>query len=56
MIAQGQHMGIGKRALLEDYYLDEFLVICEEWAILGGADPEEEVVRYDSPEDFFFHK
>lgn len=45
-------MGIGKRELLEDYYLDEFLAVCEEWALLGGAEWEEELVT-DDPEAFF---
>jgi len=30
IIAAAQSIGIGKRALMEDYYLDEFMVILQE--------------------------
>jgi hypothetical protein len=45
-------MGIGKRALMEDYYLDEFFILAEEWSILHGAEPVEELVTND-PVAFF---
>ena len=45
-------MGIGKKELMQDYYLDEFLALTHEWATLHGAPAvEEEVVT--TPEAFF---
>lgn len=52
LIAQAQKMGIGKRELLDDYYLEEFMIICEEWSILHGAELAEDFVT-DDPAAFF---
>ena len=37
---------------MEDYYLDEFYILAEEWAILHGAEPVEEFST-DDPAAFF---
>lgn len=37
MIAAGLTMGIGKRQLLEDYYMDELPIIFEQYAALKGT-------------------
>ena len=37
-------MGIGKRELLEDYYVDEIGAVIEEWNALHGAGEAEEQV------------
>ena len=41
-------MGIGKRALLEDYYWDELGAVFEEWNALHGASDEEERVSAET--------
>lgn len=38
MIAAGLKIGIGKRELLEDYYLDELPLIFEQYNVLSGAE------------------
>lgn len=45
-------MGIGKRELLDDYYMDEFIILAEEWSILNGAEVVEDFVT-DDPAAFF---
>lgn len=40
MIAAGLKIGIGKRELLEDYYLDELPLIFEQYSALSGEDPD----------------
>lgn len=40
MIAAGLKIGIGKRELLEDYYLDELPLIFEQYGALSKVDPE----------------
>lgn len=41
LIASALMMGISKRELLEDYYLDEILEIMKEWNRLHGAESSE---------------
>ena len=41
MIASGLTMGISKRELLEDYYMDEIADIIGEWNRLHNPDAEE---------------
>ena len=37
-------MGIGKRALMEDYYIDEVGEVMAQWARLHGVEPDGEGV------------
>mgnify|MGYP000053651659 CR=1 FL=1 len=48
-------MGIGKKAFLEDYYFDEFVVLMDEWAEIHRLDKDEkeEIVETDNPMEFF---
>lgn len=50
MIAAGLSIGIGKRALLEDYYPEEIGEIMEEWNALH--DPDREEIVEMKAEDF----
>ncbi|MDD3410521.1 MAG: hypothetical protein PHY12_06895 [Eubacteriales bacterium] len=51
LIASALSIGIGKRELLEDYYLDEIGAIMSEWTILHDPDAEEEPEMVE-PESF----
>lgn len=44
LIASALSMGIGKRELLEDYYVGEIAAVIEEWNALHGAGEAEEQV------------
>jgi len=53
LIAAGLAMGIGKRELFRDYYLDEIFVILQEYARLKApAGEDEEETQYVYADDF----
>ena len=38
LIAQALAMGVSKRALMEEYYIDEWAEVMAQWAALHGSD------------------
>ena len=40
-------MGIGKRALMEDYYIDEVGEVMAQWGRLHGVEPDGECAQDD---------
>lgn len=50
MIASGLSIGIGKRELMEDYYLEEISDVVGEWNRLHN--PEHEEIVEMKPEEF----
>lgn len=52
LIAMGLCLGIGKRKLMEDYYLDEIGAVAEAWNALRRP-PAEDAEEAVTPEVFF---
>lgn len=52
LIAMGLSLGIGKRELMEDYYLDEIGAVAEAWNALRRP-PAEDAEEAVAPEAFF---
>ena len=52
LIAMGLSLGIGKRELMEDYYLDEIGAVAEAWNALRRP-PAEDAEEAVTPEAFF---
>ena len=53
LIASALCLGIGKRELMQDYYLDEIGLIFEAWGDLHSTDSDKDEDMSDDPLAFF---